>query len=214
MATDNRWWEEWKAPGVLLAALGLVFIVVSWQLSSINERIGSIEGREDTTAANMRDVGAKVDRRAEAVESRVSETNSRVDRILEGQTAAAEQVARLQSDVTYVRDRVDQIAERLEASAPPTRASPAMVSIDEAIDALRQAGMGVYDARQLQGVTVPALQQGIADREIFVVTPEWDIQQQFRDVGVEPVTDDAMANQPENDDSGPPIAPAPLGDPG
>lgn len=197
---DPRNWRSWIAPGIILTAIGLLFVVVSWQLSGIGYRIGAIEGREGVVAADIREVGAKVDRRVESVEARVSETNARIDRVLEGQTSAAERLAQLQSDVTYVRDRVDQIAERLEAAAAPSRSSPAMVSVTEALDALKAAGLEFYDIRQLQETTSPALQQGVVDGDILILTQDNEITRQLRDAGIEPLDSSQVEMNQSNGD--------------
>lgn len=117
MAADRvqRWWEEWKAPAVILAAIGLVFVVISWQLDGIGTRIGAIEDREGTTASAI-----------QAGNARIDGTNERIDRVLEAQTEAIARLVQVEAELSYVRRRIDQIAEKLEVAAAPVSGAPAV----------------------------------------------------------------------------------------
>jgi hypothetical protein len=55
----------------------------------------------------------KIDRRVEAVEVRIRETNGRIDLIISNQGTAQRQLATLEADLNRVQSRVERVYEKL-----------------------------------------------------------------------------------------------------
>lgn len=91
--------KELIAPGAIIA-LG------AWGFTHLN---GNLSGLDE-----------KIDRRSEAVERRVSETNQRIDRLLEQQAATNSRLSEVKVDLGYVRSRLDKVAEKLQVSEAPS----------------------------------------------------------------------------------------------
>ncbi|KAI9881761.1 MAG: hypothetical protein M1823_006528, partial [Watsoniomyces obsoletus] len=146
------------------------------QAESLGRQLhAAIESREIAAGSGVFALDEKVDRRAEAIEARVSETNQRVDRILEGQTSAAERTAQIQTDLNYVKDRIDRIAEKLEVAALPNANFP----YASVVSYLKGAGVHVWNAKDLQEADLPAFWNGVD--EVYVFTPDPQVQQKLMD---------------------------------
>ena len=145
----NQALREWMAPAVASAA---ILAVITWQLDGIRDRFTSVEARIGTAERAAEGVDTKLDRRGEAIERRVVETNQRIDRILEQQTSIAQQISRAEVELNYIRTRLDRVAERLQVSAAPAdmpTASGGMTVPPRSQSAPAHTGPGSGGAMQL-----------------------------------------------------------------
>src|SRR5687768_11958722 len=114
-------WRVWVGPGV---ASVLIIAVISWQLDGIRDRFTSVEARSANAEVGVGKLDDKIDRRGEATERRVVETNQRIDRVLENQTSAAAQLSTVTTDLNYIKGRLDRVAERLNVAAADPSSVP------------------------------------------------------------------------------------------
>jgi septal ring factor EnvC (AmiA/AmiB activator) len=84
------------------------------QMHGIDNRLASL--------VNWLDV---IDQKTDGIEQQVAETNSRIDRgfkkqseIAQKQSEIAQKMSQAEADVSYLRQRIDMIARKLEASDP------------------------------------------------------------------------------------------------
>lgn len=105
--------SPWLTPAIVIAVVGLAFTVIS-------SRFTSIDAQYADTGKRLTDLDAKLDRRTDALLQSIQNTNTRIDAILQQQTTLASQVGRVETEVSYVRGRLDKIAEKLQvAEAEP-----------------------------------------------------------------------------------------------
>jgi hypothetical protein len=117
-------WNDWLAPGVILAAIGLAFTIVTLQVNAISGRFSTLEAAYGNIDRRVLGGDDKLDRRAEAIEKRIVETNQRVDRVLENQTSLAAQLSKVETELSYIRSRLDRVADKLQVSALPGSTTP------------------------------------------------------------------------------------------
>lgn len=143
--TAETYLREWAAPGVIIAALGLVAILGQCQLSGIDNRLGTIDQR-------LIALDEKIDRRGESIEQRVAETNKRIDAGLSTQSEVSVKVNKTESDVLYLRERIDKIAEKLQVASAAPNEVPVAFSLDDLkrdpIGSLKRVGFEVTPLKE------------------------------------------------------------------
>lgn len=95
--------KQFVAPSIIIAVMLFIFGQTNGRFDSIDQRITAVD--------------EKIDRQIESVNARVAETNTRIDKALEMLAAAAERDGKNRSDLEYLRNRVDQISEKLDVAA-------------------------------------------------------------------------------------------------
>lgn len=108
-----EWLTPWLAPAAVVAIFGLF-------LTSFNGRFTSIEAQYADTGKRLTELDTKLDRRADALLQSIRETNTRIDGVLQNQTALAAQVARVEGELSYIRGRLDKVADKLQVSSADT----------------------------------------------------------------------------------------------
>lgn len=175
-------WKPWVAPVVVIAVgIGLLahFDV---QFSTLHGRIGDLDSR-------LRGVDEKIDRRGEAIEQRVAETNKRVDTVLEIQRDLAAQVSGVETGLTYVKGRLDQVAQKLEIASAPVDADPKQLWAQAAklieadpLGALKRSGIKaipLWDAGQSIATMTFASDQLPDPQKVFLFSTDPDTQQKI-----------------------------------
>lgn len=139
--------REWAAPGVIIAIVSLGVVLGQCQLSTIDSRLTGIDSRLAQVDERLTGVDEKIDRRAESIEQRVAETNKRIDSGLGTQSEMSVKVNKTESDVLYLRERIDKIADKLQvSSAEPLNEAPVAWSDElrkDPIGSLKRAGFEV-----------------------------------------------------------------------
>jgi hypothetical protein len=115
----SKWTESpWFTPAIVVAIVGIAFTVIS-------SRFTSIDAQYADTGKRLTDLDAKLDRRADGLLQSLRDTNIRIDTILQQQTTLAAQVGRVEAEMSYIRSRLDKIAEKLQvADAGPIVPAP------------------------------------------------------------------------------------------
>ncbi len=118
----------WITPAAILGSAGLVVSFLNYEGSVLAGRFGgvearmqAVESRVQTIDQRIQGVDDKVDRRAEAVEKRIEAVTQLLDTLVGLQGDAKSQTAKIETELSYVRGRLDRIADKLQvASAQPT----------------------------------------------------------------------------------------------
>ena len=108
------WQDILRNGGVAAAALAILGVLLNGWIGSLSDQITAVNGRVTETLAEVRGLGDKLDLTAEAIKLRVSETNQRIDDVSETQSQVASQLADVESSVSYLRHRIDGIADKLQ----------------------------------------------------------------------------------------------------
>lgn len=188
--------DKWLTPATIIGVAGLLLVVITSQLNGISDRIASIETREGNIGARIEAVDSSINIRSNAIESRLGDTNARIDRVLEGQAASATAAAHMQIELSYVRGRLDQIAERLEIAEAPM-IEPTLLagtSRDQMIESLRRSGFVVYRADDLADATELVIGSGAIFGDMFVMTGDDALMSRLQEAGIMPL----MPNDPRN----------------
>ena len=106
---DRAWWETWVTPASVVGVGGIAIAVFSCQLNHIEDRLSNVNDR-------LAGLDAKIDRRGEAIEARITKTNDRLDSGLQAQTEISAQLSKVESDVQFVRVGLDTMERRIEGS--------------------------------------------------------------------------------------------------
>lgn len=104
-------WKDWVGPSAILAVLALGGAYGSARLSAIDNQYGDV-GRRIT------ELDSKLDRRIDAL-------TGRFDAILQQQGTLTLQLGLLQSEISYVKNRLDKIADKLQVTKVEPTGIPA-----------------------------------------------------------------------------------------
>lgn len=117
-----EWLSPWLAPAAVVAVLSLF-------LTSFNSRFTSLENQYADTGKRLTELDSKLDRRADALLQAIRETNTRIDGVLQTQATLASQVARVEGELSYIRSRLDKVADKLQVSSvEPSANTPEMAA--------------------------------------------------------------------------------------
>lgn len=128
-------WGAWRLPASIIAGAALVAGVVGTLLTLQTSRFTAIEAR-------IQAADEKIDRRVDALENRIGGITQRIDTVIGNQGTASVQLGRLETELAYIRARLDRVAERLQVSAVPTEAPTAGVPRTGSGTATGQGGQG------------------------------------------------------------------------
>src|SRR5262245_16543519 len=121
MAEAERWtWRDLITPASVLTIGALAVAVFAFELRGIEARLADI----DSEIANL---DAKIDRRGEAMEQHLSqtdnllaETTKRLDLGLNQQADMSSEINKIDADLTFIHKRIDMLDQpQVRGSNPP-----------------------------------------------------------------------------------------------
>lgn len=174
--------KEWAAPGVVMA---VIVAATAWTQMSIS----TVGGQVSQQAVRLQAIDEKIDRRGEATDRRVVETNQRIDTILATQASTSAQIGALQAEMAYIKGRIDKIADKLQVSAvepvpgtdPDFVATLAKFIAQPTSASFEKAGLNVFKVNHIDKKALNAFtQEAPWARQLLLVTADEVLAQKIR----------------------------------
>ena len=151
-----------KAGGMAAAALAILGVLLNGWIGSLSDQIITVNGRVTETLAEVRGLDDTLGLTSEAIKLRISETNQRIDDLFEAQNQVASRMAAVESNVSYLRNRIDGIADKLEvASAEEAQEDPGQAEAPILLSRTPQDAFEILKENGIQMLGLPELQDAV-----------------------------------------------------